>query len=178
MPARQRREQRVVEQVDARERGVLDRVGRRLERERDVGLPRAKHLQRVEGLGGGDGQLDARMALAESGDHGRQERAAGARERDDAQVAAAEAGDRLEVALGGLEAGEDGIGVTDERGAGVGEPHAPRTAHDEQGPGLALQGRDLLRDRRLRVRQGLGRAGEGPLHRDLAQHPEALDVEH
>ena len=45
-------------------------------------------------------------------------------------------------------------------------------------PGLALERGDLLRDGRRRVGQRLGRTGQRPAARDLAQHPQPADVEH
>ena len=61
--------------------------------------------------------------------------------------------------------------MADERAPGLGEPHAARVAVDEHRAGLALQRRDLLRDRRLRVGERLGRGGERAPRGDLPQDP-------
>ena len=118
------------------------------------------------------------MPAPELGDGGRQQRGRRAEEGDDAQVPAAQPGDGLELALGGVEAGEDRLGVGDERGAGVGQSHAARAALDELRAGLALESGDLLRDRRLGVGERLGRGGERAARGDLAQDPQALHIEH
>ncbi|MDP9399533.1 MAG: hypothetical protein M3P39_00960 [Actinomycetota bacterium] len=62
--------------------------------------------------------------------------------------------------------------------AGLREAHPARTALDELRARLALEGGDLLADRRLRVRQRLGRGGEGALGGDLPQDQQATDIEH
>jgi hypothetical protein len=95
-----------------------------------------------------------------------------------AQPASAQAGDRLELGLRVCEAGEDDVGVVDERASRVGEPHAARVALDEHGSGLALERGDLLRDGGLRVRECVGRGGERAARGDLAQDAHTADVEH
>ena len=62
--------------------------------------------------------------------------------------------------------------------AGLGQVHAARAALDEHGARLALQCGDLLGDRRLRVGERLGRGGERAAHRDLAEDPQPLHIEH
>ena len=69
---------------------------------------------------------------------------AGARERDEPQAAAAQAGDRLELGLGVGEAGEDRVSVADElRPASVRCTPAGGALHELRA-GLALEGGDLL----------------------------------
>ena len=94
-------------------------------------------------------------------------------------AAAAQAGDRLELGLRLGQPGEDRVGVacTSAR-ARVGQPHAARAALDERGAGLALERRDLLGDRGLGERQGLGRGGEGAADGHLAQDAHSAYVKH
>jgi len=93
-------------------------------------------------------------------------------------MAAVQAGDRLELALGRGQPGEDRVGMADEGAARLRHAHPAGAALDERGARLALERRDLLGDRRLRVGERLGRRREGALRGDLAEDSEALDVEH
>ena len=178
MVARQRDVHRVVEQRHAVDAVVGVGAEARADVERDVEVAAAQEVHAVLGLDGRERQLDARVALAEAGDRGRHDRAPGARERAQAQAPAAQAGDRLELGLGVGQAREDHVGVGDERPAGLGEVDPARAALDELGARLALQGRDLLGDRGLRVVQRVGGGGERTPAGDLAQDPHAADVEH
>ena len=72
----------------------------------------------------------------------------------------------------------DRVGVAHERLARLGQPHAARAALHEDGPGLALERGDLLRDGGLREGEGLRGGGEGALDGDLAEDAHAADVEH
>src|SRR5437764_659023 len=60
------------------------------------------------------------------------------------EPAAPQTRDRVELRLGLGEPDEDGVGVADERLAGVREAHATRVALDQGGSSLALERRDLL----------------------------------
>jgi len=91
---------------------------------------------------------------------------------------AAQAGDGLELGLGGRHAREDALGVLDERTAGVGEADALRAAFEERRTGLALEGGDLLGDAGLGVGKGLGGVLEGAVFGDRSEDPQALDIEH
>ena len=62
--------------------------------------------------------------------------------------------------------------------AGAGEPHSPGVSLHQRAPGLALQRRDLLRDGRLGVAQGLAGGGGGTMLRDLSEHAQTLHIEH
>ena len=111
--------------------------------------------------------------------HGRgQQRRPGARERRQAHAAAANAGDRLELGLGGTQAGDDHIGVLDQRAPGVREPHAAAAAIHERGARAPLEGRDLLRDGGLRIGEGVGGSRERAVLRNGTKNPQLLDVEH
>ncbi len=77
------------------------------------------------------------------------------------------AADGVEVIdLGVGEPREDDVGVLDQRAAGLGEPDAPRRPLDERRPRLALERRDLLRDRGLRVPEPRRGRAERALARD------------
>ena len=76
------------------------------------------------------------------------------------------------------EAGEDRVGVADERLAGLGQADAARVALDERAAGLALERGDLLRDGGLREGEGLGGGAERAADRDLSEHAHAADVKH
>ena len=118
------------------------------------------------------------MLGAEGGDRERHQRGGGGLERGEPQAAAAEAGDRLQLRLGLGEAGEDGVGVADERLAGLGEPDPARVALDERAAGLALERGDLLRDGGLREGERLGGGAERAADRDFSEHAHAANVKH
>ena len=140
--------------------------------------PPRSRLSAGPGLGGLERELDRRVALAEARDRLGHDRRPGAREGGQAQAPAAQAGDRLELGLGVGQAGEDRVGVLDERAARVGQAHAARVALDERRARLALQGGDLLGDRGLGVGQRVGGGGERTAGGDLAQHAHSADIEH
>jgi hypothetical protein len=149
-----------------------------LEDDGDLELAGAQHLKRVLGLGVGEDQLDVGMALAEAGERRGQQRRARGGERRQAHPAPAHSGDRVELCLGGGQAGQHDLGVVHERPARIGEANAATGAVDEGGPGALLERRDLLRDRRLGVGQSLRGGREGALLRDRLQDSQLLDVEH
>jgi hypothetical protein len=66
--------------------------------------------------------------------------------------------------------------VHDQGAAGVGEAHRSHTTLDEHGARLALQGGDLLADRRLGERQRPGCGRERALGGDLPQHAEPARI--
>jgi hypothetical protein len=96
----------------------------------------------------------------------------------DPYLAAAQAGDQPEIALGPLQLGQDGVGPPDQRPAGVGEADRAAVALDQPGSGLPLQGGDLLGDGRLAVGERLGGGRERSPDGDLAQHRQAPDIQH
>ena len=80
--------------------------------------------------------------------------------------------------LGLVQVGEHRLGVHHEGAAGVGETHRSHATLDERGARLALEGGDLLADRRLRERERRGRGGERAAGGDLPQHPEPAGIKH
>ena len=58
------------------------------------------------------------------------------------------------------------------------QAHAARQPLDQGHARLGLERRDLLRDRRLRVRQRLGCGGERAVVGDGDEDPQTVDVEH
>ena len=118
------------------------------------------------------------MAFDEVGDGHRQERRARAGEARDPHLAALEAGDRGEFALGLLETGDRRVGVIHQHAAGVGGQRALAGALQELHPDLALEGRHLLADGRLRQVERLGGGRERAPGRDLTQDPQPLHIKH
>jgi hypothetical protein len=118
------------------------------------------------------------MRLRERRDRDRHDRRRRGLERRHPQPPAAQPGDRLQLGLGLGEARQDLVGVPHDRLARLGQPHAARAALHEHRAGLALERRDLLRDRRLRERERLGGGGERAAQRDLAEDSHTTDVKH
>ena len=112
---------------------------------------------------------------AEGRDGQRHQRGGGGLERGQAQAAAAQAGDRLQLGLGLAQAGEDGVGMAHERLAGLRQPHPAGAALNEDGARLALQRGDLLGHGRLgegeRLRGGRERAADRDLPRSRRTTP-------
>ena len=125
---------------------LAERVRHRLEvvDEREIDVAGAEALLGVLGLGLDHAQFHVRMAVVELGHGARHERGARALEAGEPQAAAAQARQRREIVLRALDAGEDRVGVRDQRPAGVGEPHPARPALEEGGADLTFQRRDLL----------------------------------
>ena len=73
---------------------------------------------------------------------------------------------------------EDPFGVLDQRSAGRRERHSIADPIDQRGSGFALQGGELLRDRRAGVAQRACRGRDRALGRDRAQHDQFANVEH
>jgi hypothetical protein len=92
--------------------------------------------------------------------------------------ATAHAGDRLDLRLRRLEAGEDSISVLHECPAGGREPDRPRAAFDERHTCLALERGDLLGYSRRREGERLGGRGDGAALGDLPEDAHAPDVQH
>ena len=104
--------------------------------------------------------------------------APGGGEGGHAQPPAAPGGDRRDLGLGCLHPGQDPVGVAGEGGARRGRPNAAAVALDQRRPDFALERRDRLRDRRLRVGEGVGGGGEGAVGDDLAEDHESSRVQH
>ena len=108
------------------------------------------------------GQHDVRELRAQPGDGARHERREGGRHAAEPQTPLLPAEDVEEVALGGVEAGDDGPGVLGQHVPGASQLHRPRPAVHEAGPDLALQRGHVLAHRRLADAQRRGGAGERP----------------
>ena len=106
------------------------------------------------------GQHDVRELRAQAGDGARHERREGGRHAAEPQSPLLPAEDVEEVALGGVEAGDDGPGVLGQDVAGGSQLHRPRPAVHEAGPDLALQRGHVLAHRRLADAQRRGGTGE------------------
>ena len=96
-----------------------------LEQEREVELARAQPGGDLLGLSLGEAKGDLRVSGPEGRHRQRHDRGARGRERRHRKLAAAKAGDRRDLGLGGVELRQDGIGVRHERLAGA-RGRAPR----------------------------------------------------
>ncbi len=99
-------------------------------------------------------------------------------EARDPRAAGDGAGGRREVGLGQRGALEQRAGVLDEHQRRVGQAHAAAGPLEQPHAGLALEHRELLRDRRGRELERVGDRGDRPALVQLAQQPEAAEVEH
>ena len=167
---------RVAEELDRLVRAGLDRQ----RPERQVELSALDHLQQlalVQRLAEHD--LDLRMRLGEPSKKGRDDAGADTLEGADAEPAGVTGLERLHVRLGGEQARLDGVRVAQEDRAGLGERDGAGAAGalDELEPDDALERRDLLRDRRLRVAEALGGSAERALVRDRLQRHQMAQVE-
>ena len=88
------------------------------------------------------------------------------------------AGGRGEVGLGERGALEQRVGVIDEHQRRVGQPHAAAGPLEQGHARLALEQRELLRDRRRRELQRVGDRGDRPALLELAQQPQSAEIEH
>ena len=70
------------------------------------------------------------------------------------------------------------LGVLDEHERRVGQPDAAPGALEQPDAGLALEHRELLGDRRGRELERVGDRGDRPALVQLAQQPQAAEVEH
>src|SRR5215207_3549285 len=97
------------------------------------------------------------MFAIKRGECERDQRRVGRWEGADAEAAAVEAGQRLELMLGGGEPVEDDLGVLDQQLAGRREPDPAGAALDQARAGLGLERRDLARHRPASSRTPLER---------------------
>ena len=95
-----------------------------------------------------------------------------------ADPSGAQAGDRGDLLLGGVESGEDADGVAGEHLPGLGEADLAPVALDEDGPGALLEATDHLRDGRLGEAQRVGGAREASLVGDGLHDPQAGSIDH
>ena len=117
------------------------------------------------------------MPAPERGHCGCEQRALGARERGDVDVAGHVGRGGRELGGRRLELGEDRLGAGDEPAAGLGQPDAAAVAVEQRDAGLALERGELLGDRRGRERERSRGGRDRPALGDLAQHAHAADVE-
>ena len=123
-----------------------------------------EQAQQVGGVGLlPDVHLDARPVLLEAAEEAGEDARADALEDPDAQRAGRALREGVHVRAGGVELGDDRVGVTEEEPAGVGEVDGPRAtrAVDEPLADRPLERGDLLADGRLRIAELSGGAAEG-----------------
>ena len=119
------------------------------------------------------------MALGEAAQESRDDLRADALERPDAEPAGVARLERAHVRLRGEQARLDRLGVPEEDPARLGQRDRPRAAGplDQPHADDALERRDLLRDRRLRVPELLGGPPERALVRDRLERDEMAKIE-
>ena len=145
---------RVAHQLDRLERAGLERV----DAEAHVGLAALDELQQLAVVGRLD-EADVDLgpfggeAREQPGEDACADRLVGA----DAERTGIAGGERLEVGARRLQSRHDPLRVTEEQGARLRQGHGPRTsgALDQTLADDALEGCDLLTDRRLRVAEPL-----------------------
>ena len=130
------------------------------------------------GLGLDERHLEPRMRVRQRDQRARQHGARERRERRDPQRAGEVGRPPLEVGARVLELLEDALGAIHEAARRLREPDAAARPLDERDTALALEHGDLLGHGRGREAERLGGAGDASAQRDLAQEPEAADVEH
>ena len=164
---RQRHQEGLAEEVVAFE--VLELASRKggvLKVDGEMEGSRANAVGQLVGGAFVHGDPSARVLRADLR-HGRRHQA-GERcgERADPQERALVVRDLGELEGGEVEARRDGVGVLEQQGAGACGSQAARAAVEQSGPDLLLECCDLVRDRGLRERELMRRAGE----RALAGH--------
>ena len=87
----------------------------------------------------GQGQGDAGVGLAEGGQGPGHERGQGGGERPDAQPPGAQAAQRVQVAAGGGQAADHGLGVREQAAPFVGQRDAAGQPVEQPGAGLRLE---------------------------------------
>jgi hypothetical protein len=167
----------VLEQRHAREL-VRGGGGAELEQQREVDLAGAQARLDLLGLALRQGQLDLGVARAEARDRERHQRRPRGREGGHPQATTAQAGDRPERRLGGLQPREDPLGVSHERLSRRGQGHPARVALQQRHPGFGLERGDLLGDRGLRVVERVRRGREGAAPGDLVENLQTRDIKH
>ncbi len=130
-------------------------------------------------LGGNLGQLDPQSggALGEERERGGDDRARRRLENGDAHGRDARL-QQFEVCADLLVGVESARGVLGERRSVRGQPHATSVGCEERDAGLALEQRELLRDRRGAVGERVGDGGERTPECQLVEQAEAAQFEH
>ena len=141
-----------------------------LEEQHEVELARPQPRRDLLRLALGEGHLDAGMGGAEAGDRLRHQGRAGGRERGRAQAGRRGRRDRRELALGGARSAP-GCRRRAPPGRRRRRSDGRRRggARSAAAPSFALERRDRLRDRRLRVGEGVGGGRERAARDDLAE---------
>ena len=148
--------------------------------ERDVELAPLDHLEELFLVHRfAEHDFDARMRLAEPTQQGGEDAGTHALEGADAEPTRIAGFERQHVRFRREQSRLDDVGVTEEDLPGLGEGDRPGAAwaFDEPQADDALERRDLLRDRRLRVAERLRGLPERAFVRDRLQRDEVAEVE-
>ena len=176
----QDRIERVAEQLLAVEAGVVAARRRRaLHAEDQVDVAGDEHGHGLGRLGLLDPQRDRRRGAPQRPrGRGQQARQRG-REARDAHLSARRRVLRREIALEPFELGEERVGVAEQHMRGGRQADTAARRLEQRVAELALERRELLRDRRGREMQGFGRRGERSVirHRPQGSQPSKVDHE-
>ena len=140
-------------------------------------LEQVDELGRVVLLAHAD--ADSRPLRAEAADESGEEVRADALEDADAQRSRLSFGERGHVGAGRVEPGHDRVGVAEQEEPRLGRLHLARAARavEELLPDDALELRDLLAHRRLRVAELARRGAERPRPHDRLQRREMAQLD-
>jgi hypothetical protein len=144
----------------------------------DVDLAELQRRQCVLGLELGQRDLGGGVVGGEARHGARRDRRGGGRESGQAHGAAHLAGIGRELGLGCLQLGEHALGAPDEQPRGGRERDPPPLSLEQRDADLALEGREVLRDRGRRVSKRPRGRGDRAALGELAEHVQAADVEH
>ena len=150
-----------------------------IEPEREVDLAAAQQRGRVLGLGHDQRQLDAGVLGAEGGDRERHQRRGGGLEGGQAQAAAAQAGDRLQLGLGLAESRARIASAWRTSASPASVSRIPRALRwtsvqpaSRSSAAICCEMADCVKERDSAA------ALNEPRTRDLPEHPHAANVEH
>ena len=123
-------------------------------------------------------QLDSRRPLAYQPDRGHDEADDPGRERPDPDATPLAAGERGERGVHPLEFAEHRVGVAEDGFGRGGQPDRPPVGDQQRLSHLLLERRELLRDRRRRQIQRIGRRGDRAAVRELPKGTQPAKVDH
>ena len=149
-----------------------------LHRDRQVKLAASEQIEHLGALDVLNNEFDRRRAIAQQRDRGHDQAADRGRERPDPDATALSAGERRERRVHPLKLAEQRVGV---REHGLGrrrQPDGAAVREQQRLPDLLLERRQLLRDRRGREVQRVGRRGDRAAVGELSQGAQTAELDH
>ena len=174
MIAWHRDEELLVEQVVQRESSGISRAVRRRADHRHVRVSREQPLEQHRGPALHERDDDRGIGIAKGGECARNERRDRGRECADAQLAAAQTAQCLEIPSCRSDPVQDRLGMGEQGPSRLGKRDTAGEPIKEEGTHLGLQDRDLSRHGRLGVTEWYGRAGDRAMSSDRAEHRQKL----